>query len=747
MLHRVSTRSAADRTWHSSQGITFRSPSQLQAWRVSQGAVLSESSESSGSAYSRASVHTDHPLSVTSDTITLPGQTVSNPSKLGTKRREHLDRASCHGKQRYRPELVDSTTNTSEPPTALSKVQYKSNSQLPPTAPTLELHESNILRGAKTEISNYGSRFRKKAVKCYDDLVLYIDAMSDEILANSSAINGYPRNVRLEIDIRRRNVLQTFYTLLFFIGHRRQFENLAQVSEQDRAKRHYAIRCITLNRKLMILFHQHAALHLNYRQPFQQKIEPHHQRRQLSNGNSRYISFLIEKYLHKSDHSKQNFLSISCYRSSRLNLLYKKLRNLWEERQMLSNSGEITCVSRSKEIELNFSISRTKRRLASVWPMLRLNRPIMTRLWRQSMPTTYASFSTLNSIKRAKHVDDSQIDEAFSNGSDLQSTKWQEYQSQGRLQGRELAVNQTNRTFEMNDSKENKNYPMRSKHSFYDSSSSSSSSSVHSSRSAEISYPTFSKTPVFKTENNRAISNEDCKEYADQEITGYSYGSLQFRIPEAKMQEIMDASPESRLSYWQYTLYQGPAGEKVKVHYCKSKETTERIAKLFLDQEVVGFDIEWKSQAMAEEGIKKNVALIQLACEERIALFHIARYAKDEIEDLVAPTLQKIMESSTITKVGVSIKADCTRLRRFMGIDSRGLFELSHLYKLVKFASGDVKKINKVLVALAQQVEEHLQLPLWKGAVRNSDWSEELDYEQIRCTSPDCPIRLMLILV
>ena len=148
----------------------------------------------------------------------------------------------------------------------------------------------------------------------------------------------------------------------------------------------------------------------------------------------------------------------------------------------------------------------------------------------------------------------------------------------------------------------------------------------------------------------------------------------------------------------------------------------------------MGFDIEWKPQALATEGVKKNVALIQLASEERIALFHIARYWEDEkSDDLLVPTLKKIMESTTITKVGVSIKADCTRLRKFMGIDSRGLFELSHLYKLVKFSLENVKMINKKLVSLSRQVEEHLQLPLWKGEVRSSDWSQELNYEQIYC--------------
>lgn len=234
--------------------------------------------------------------------------------------------------------------------------------------------------------------------------------------------------------------------------------------------------------------------------------------------------------------------------------------------------------------------------------------------------------------------------------------------------------------------------------------------------------------------NSEGISHHASQADAP-EVTKTSFGGpLGFHIPEAQLHHIEKAHQTDQI-YWQYSLYQGPSGERIKIHYCKSKENSENIAKLFLNEEVIGFDIEWKQAATAQHGIRKNVSLVQIASEDRIALFHISRYAKGEsLEDLVAPTLKTIMESPNITKVGVSIKADCTRLRKFMGIDSRGIFELSHMYKLVKHASDNPKLINKKLVSLAQQVEEHLQLPLYKGSVvRNSDWSEDLKYQQIRC--------------
>lgn len=211
---------------------------------------------------------------------------------------------------------------------------------------------------------------------------------------------------------------------------------------------------------------------------------------------------------------------------------------------------------------------------------------------------------------------------------------------------------------------------------------------------------------------------------------------LGFHIPPNKLHHAMNSQTDSAASFWQYTLYQGPDGDKhkVKVHYCKNNEAAEIVAQHFLHEEVIGFDIEWMAQAKSTDGIRRNVALIQVASEERIALFHIARYPQANIkEDYVAPTFKKIMESPSITKVGVAIKGDCTRLRNFLDIHCQGLFELSHLHKLVKYCSGDLNKVDRRVVSLAQQVKEHLRLPLLKGEVQTSDWSRDLDYQQIQC--------------
>lgn len=217
---------------------------------------------------------------------------------------------------------------------------------------------------------------------------------------------------------------------------------------------------------------------------------------------------------------------------------------------------------------------------------------------------------------------------------------------------------------------------------------------------------------------------------------------LDFKIPEALFRAAKLADPGTPESYWSYNLYRGPGpdGEqdaKVKVHYCKSSHTTERVLQqYFMNEKLIGFDLEWAPDAFKFQSARRNVSLVQIASESRIALFHIALYPKND--ELVAPSLRKIMEDPEVTKTGVCIKGDCTRLRKFMGIDSRGVFELSHLYKLVKYSkSRDFGAINRKTVNLAAQVNEYLRLPLFKGQdVRSSDWSQQLGMDQIICKLP-----------
>lgn len=141
--------------------------------------------------------------------------------------------------------------------------------------------------------------------------------------------------------------------------------------------------------------------------------------------------------------------------------------------------------------------------------------------------------------------------------------------------------------------------------------------------------------------------------------------------------------------------------------------------------------------------LQKRIGLIQIASVDKIALFHLGQHAGNHPDELLAPSLRKLIESPDISKVGVAVLcADFFRLRRYFGLQPRGAFELSHLHSLV--TSKNPAEANVILRSLATQVQEHLGLPLDKGKVRVSNWSGPLEEEQISYAAADAYVGLML---
>ncbi|RAK99698.1 3'-5' exonuclease [Aspergillus ibericus CBS 121593] len=238
-------------------------------------------------------------------------------------------------------------------------------------------------------------------------------------------------------------------------------------------------------------------------------------------------------------------------------------------------------------------------------------------------------------------------------------------------------------------------------------------------------WETVSSTPAARPMAQQTMESKALARYSTPDFSVLLAGSLTRR-------------PKPKPKFFSHNLRKSPKGKDVLVHYCKSLKTSEKIAQHFLNDKTLGFDMEWKAQASAFSGIKNNVSLIQIANQERIALFHIAKFPGKRPRDLVPPTLKQIIQNPDITKVGVSIKADCTRLHKFLGIEARGIFELSHLHKLIKYCHTDPGRINKRTVNLSEQVEEHLGLPLEKvDDVRCSNWAASLSYRQVQYAAAD----------
>jgi ribonuclease D len=197
--------------------------------------------------------------------------------------------------------------------------------------------------------------------------------------------------------------------------------------------------------------------------------------------------------------------------------------------------------------------------------------------------------------------------------------------------------------------------------------------------------------------------------------------------------------------WWSHRLYRGPEGKEVEVLYSKTKAQSEVYAKQFLDEAVVGFDMEWPWNDWKKDDLQNKVGLIQIASEDKIALFHIGLHPGKTSEEIIAPTLKRIIEDPKIGKVGVNIlSADFSRLSRYFGLEPKGAIESSHLYRLVKFGSSKPELVSVKLVSLAHQVEEQLSLPLYKGDVRTSNWSKPLSKDQMDYAAGDAYAGFML---
>ncbi|KAK8074823.1 hypothetical protein PG997_009486 [Apiospora hydei] len=162
---------------------------------------------------------------------------------------------------------------------------------------------------------------------------------------------------------------------------------------------------------------------------------------------------------------------------------------------------------------------------------------------------------------------------------------------------------------------------------------------------------------------------------------------------------------QQQRQWWHYYRYRNAQGHNPALIYCRTKEQSQKAAELFLSSPVVGFDMEWPWDAHKRTGLKNKVALIQLASESKIALFHIALHQGNTVDDLIAPALRAILESPAISKVGVGVmNADFARLIQFFRLDPKGAFELSHLHNLVHYGDEEYDLITTKLVGLARQL-------------------------------------------
>ena len=136
---------------------------------------------------------------------------------------------------------------------------------------------------------------------------------------------------------------------------------------------------------------------------------------------------------------------------------------------------------------------------------------------------------------------------------------------------------------------------------------------------------------------------------------------------------------------WRYTNFRGPDGRQVVVDYCVTRSFAERTASLFTNSKVIGIDL-WGGQRFASvedavregKSAKRCVPMVAIATHDRIAMFHFAAMGSDSYT-LLLPTLVRVLEDPTISKVGENIHAFRQRLLTHVGISMEGAVDLESM--------------------------------------------------------------------
>jgi ribonuclease D len=215
--------------------------------------------------------------------------------------------------------------------------------------------------------------------------------------------------------------------------------------------------------------------------------------------------------------------------------------------------------------------------------------------------------------------------------------------------------------------------------------------------------------------------------------------------------------PTKKPQHFSWRLARGLKRERVSLKTSTTIEDSETIAHSFLDEEVVGFDMEWYYNPDATDRnvnsnerpipyiteIHDRISVIQVASLSRVALFHVGKHEGETPEELLAPSLRAIIESPNIRKVGQSIMGDYRRLQEYFRLSPQAFFELSYFHNLIT-----PDRDNKTLYltgGLKALVSAHFcGFKLEKDHRMHMDWTKDLTEMQKDYAANDAYASLML---
>jgi hypothetical protein len=209
-----------------------------------------------------------------------------------------------------------------------------------------------------------------------------------------------------------------------------------------------------------------------------------------------------------------------------------------------------------------------------------------------------------------------------------------------------------------------------------------------------------------------------------------SFGLLTFRVTTDPLNDRTTAWPRpfrlantNTIPGSQFTIedFQNAQGLPPWLYPCETLEQSEEVARLFFNEPVEGYDQEWIYPWPSSPSLQEHVSVIQVATDEKVAIFHIGRNQGDTPSDLIAPSLRILIEDRAILKAGLAIMGNFWRLHEHFGLQLRGALQLSYLQKLISQNRGYDNKY--VLGGLAKMVELNIRnYTLQKDSGMQENW-------------------------
>lgn len=141
-----------------------------------------------------------------------------------------------------------------------------------------------------------------------------------------------------------------------------------------------------------------------------------------------------------------------------------------------------------------------------------------------------------------------------------------------------------------------------------------------------------------------------------------------------------------------------------EISLVESKEDYLESIEYLSRQSLLGFDTETKPAF--KKGVYNEVALLQLATEDRAFLFRLNKIG-------LGNSLKRILENPEIKKIGVAIRDDIKGLQKLNNFTPGGFVELQDRVKDYGIQDFSLKKISAIV--LGQRISKSQRVTNWEA--------------------------------